>query len=173
MPEVLSGFKKFGASMGAGATQFSEMAKMNAFASNIGIDFAESLDLSQRAATLSIEDFIKVQNDQNGALTAGQKMAKAENDTRETQLRLQQELNKGMGATIDAMAKAAEENRKIVEKFGKLPVSPLVNAFENLLDVVVKLADLLRPFVENVLVKGISAVADTANSAINGVSALI
>ena len=173
MPEVLAGFKKFGTSIGNGAEQFSQLAKMNAFSANIGIDFAESLDVSQRAAKLSVEDFIKVQQDQNGALAAGQKMAKAENDTRETQLRLQQELNKAMGITIDAMGKTAEENRKIVEKFGKLPISPTVNAFENLLDVVVKLADLLRPFVENVLVKGISAVADTANNAIDGVSALI
>lgn len=88
------------------------------------------------------------------------KMAEQENNVRATQIMLQTELNKGMSLAIDAMAKTAEENRKIVEKFGKLPITPMQEAFEGLLDVVKKLVDTLSPFVEKLaggLFGGISA----------------
>lgn len=115
MPELLAGFKKFGGAVGEGTQKFSNLAKMNAFATGVGGDFAENLDLAGRAATLSIDDIIQAQNDQKGALEAGQKMATAENDARNAQLNLQKTLNLGMESTIDGIAKRAAADRKVTE----------------------------------------------------------
>ena len=64
-------------------------------------------------------------------------MAQAENATRETQLKLQEELNKLMPAYVEKTAAAAEANRKLVEATGKLAedvMDKLSPAFEKLFE---------------------------------------
>lgn len=136
--------------LGESASTFETHAEMMNFESSGLGKYFERNKAATLAQTMTVENLANSQSELNKVLTdpATKTLAKAENDTRETQLRLQLELNKGMTDAIKAVGITAEENRKIVEQLGKLPVSPVVSAFEDLVSVIRKLVDVISPFVE-------------------------
>ena len=107
--------KKFGQAIGKNVDEMSHLAKVNNYGATYSADYAEAIRLSQMGQQISAEKVAEAQKDQTGAINAGAKMAKAENDARQAQLAQQKWLQLGMDEAIDAIAFKAGADRIAAE----------------------------------------------------------
>ena len=163
--DAVAAAQELAVAYGQTAEQFEGQALMGNLSSTVGS--VQMLYKMQQAASNDLnanyEQAVKDAEQRDKTTTT---MAEAENATRETQLMLQEELNKLMPAYVEKTAEAAEANRKLVEATGKLAadimddLSPAFKKlFEALSPMVTKIGDLMKDHVLPALVRAIESLA--------------
>ena len=107
--------KKFGGAIGKNVDEMSHLAKVNNYGATYSADYFEAVRLQQMGQTIDAKKVAEAQADQTGAIEAGAKMAKAENDARQAQLAMQKSLQLGMNEAIDAIGIKAQADRTAAE----------------------------------------------------------